>query len=99
MDWLTLFNTNTIPPNHEMRIIEYDAGFHEFDEMVAIPIMDKLNAIFKELEIIHGSGNDVMTLDNIKDIEFEKKIPWRGRVIYTLEIFDLVLMETEVSTN
>jgi len=79
---------NVIRPNQEMRIIDYSVAFMSFNDMVAIPIMDKLNAIFKRLEIIRDDGKVLKTLEDLEAIDLQKRIPWRGLVRYTLEIFD-----------
>ena len=88
LDSLALGGTNIIRPNQEIGIIDFNAGFGYFDKMVAIPIMDKLNAIFKRFEIIRYDGKTIMTLEDIKEFELEKTIPWRGFVLYMLQIFD-----------
>ena len=78
---------NIIRPNEEAQIVEYNAGFRHFDEMVAIPIIDKLNAIFKRLEIIRYDGKVLKTLEDLEVVDLQKRILWRGLVRYTLEIF------------
>ena len=88
-DMSAVLRSNVVWPNEERDIIRYDAGFHHFDDMVAIPITVKLNAIFRSLEIIHNEGRGIITLEDLMGIELEKLTPWEGRIIYTLEIFDL----------
>ena len=88
-DRLGLIGNNVIPSNREIFIIQYDAGFCEFDEMVAISINDKLNAIFKRLEIIHTDGRRIIVLEDFREVELKKRISWETRVVYFLEIFDL----------
>jgi len=95
MDWLAWIGTNTIRPNQELTVIEYNAGFRYFDDMVAIPIMGKLNAIFKSIEIIHNNGRSVITLEDLNKIELERRTFMRN-VIYTLEIFDLDDVEDQI---
>ena len=92
-DMSAVFRSNVIRPNVVREIIEYEAGFFDFDDMVAVPIALKLNAIFRRLEIVHNDRRGIITLEDLIDIELEKRIPREGWVIYTLEIFDLDVEE------
>jgi len=57
--------------------------------------MDKMNAIFKTLEIIHNDGRGLITLNDLGAIPLEKSV-FAGGVTYWLEIFDFdVVLEYE----
>ena len=77
-----------IHPNRFIHIIRYYAGFHEFEEMIAIPIMDKLSATFKRFEIIRYDGKALITLECLGEMELGKTFIGRGFVLYILQIFD-----------
>ena len=86
-DMTVLFNTNVIPSNHGMDIIQFTTSFLQFDTIISIPFMDKMRATFKRLEIIHDGGRRVITLESLEEIEIIEHIS-RWEAWYVLEIFD-----------
>ena len=86
-DMTVLFNTNVIPSNHGMDIIQFTTSFLQFDTIISIPFMDKMRATFRRLEIIHNEGRGIISLENLEEIEIIKHVT-RGEAWYVLEIFD-----------
>jgi len=79
---------NIWQPNQSYSIIRYyPLGPQLFDRMVSLPFMDKMRAIFKNLEINFNNGERIITLENL-DETIIKKIVSSGGVTYIIEIFD-----------
>ena len=91
----TISGTNVIPPNRHAHIISYHVpGPRElFDRIVVVPFIEKMNAIFKRLEIIYNEGQGIITLADLGEIEIKVEKPWPGLVMYILEIFDRSIEE------
>jgi len=87
-DMLAVYDTNIIPPNVSLDILQFYTDSRFSDELIAMPIISRLEAIFERLEIIHDDGRETITLENLSETDFVRIIPWHGRVLYVLEIFD-----------
>jgi hypothetical protein len=94
-DMLSVVRTNIVRSNQSLSIINYfplgPIGQRDYDGMHALPFMDKMRAIFKNLEIISNNGERIITLDNLGDIVI-KRMVITGGVWYMLEIFDYDLI-------
>jgi hypothetical protein len=86
-DMLEIVKTNVIKPNQYLPIIAYfplgPQLAEKYDRIFAIPFEDKMNAIFKRLEIIYDDGKTIITLENLDSMTIKK---WGGT--YILEIYD-----------
>ena len=82
---------NVWQPNQSFSIIRYyplGPQLNErFDRMVSLPFMDKMRAIFKNLEINFNNGERIITLENLDEIIIKKNVS-SGGVSYIIEIFD-----------
>ncbi len=86
-DFMSMINKNILTPyNGSLEIINY-YSFGAFETISRIPFMEKMNAIFKKLEIICNDGKRVITLENLGD-QILKKMVASGGTFYYLEIFD-----------
>jgi len=88
---LTARRTNVALPGEDLTVVWYSSARPSyFDELVAIPFMYKMNALFKSLEIIHNDGKGVVTLEDLGEIELLKEDGGvTQRLRHVLEIFDL----------
>ena len=84
---LTVLRTQIIQPGQDINIISYTGSLGQFNEMVSIPFMVVMNAIFENLKIIYNEGEGVITLENLEEYKIEKHV-FTGAGVYLLEIFD-----------
>ena len=76
-----------VHPDQEVSFIRFMASTVFFDRMSAIPLEHLMNATFKSFEIINGSGERIVTLENLETIEVERRAV-TGTVWYVFVIFD-----------
>ncbi|MBO7486454.1 MAG: hypothetical protein J6T84_10395 [Spirochaetaceae bacterium] len=89
----TLWGTNVIKP-HNYGCLHaicpsggaFVSGSH-YNEMLAIPFMEKINTIYKKFTILKEDGSVVLTLDTLLE-QLIKRSSEGGETAYFLEIFD-----------
>jgi len=91
-DLLSRPNFNIIRPTQNIVIVEYFPDWWNYDKMDALPFMEKMNSIFKKLEIICNDGKNIITLENLGEKIIKKDRPAGEAATYILEIFDYDLV-------
>ncbi len=94
------------PYNDYLNIIEYfpsvplNESAEAYSKMYNMPFMEKMNAIFKKLEIICDDGNRVITLENLgEQIVKRRTAVGGGETAYILEIFDYDYLEARQASE
>ena len=86
-DMIEVVNTNIIGPNQYLAIISYfplgPQLPEKYNRLYALPFIDKMNAIFRSLNIRFDDGRSIVNLGNLGNIAIRK---W-GRS-YILEVYD-----------
>jgi len=91
-DVLSGFNANIIRPNQKKVIVEYFPDWWNYDKLDALPFMDKMNSIFKKLEIVCNDGEIIIKLENLGERVIKKDGAADRATTYILEIFDYDLI-------
>ncbi|NLK45172.1 MAG: hypothetical protein GX297_00710 [Treponema sp.] len=92
-DRLGLRGNNVIKPNISQDLYEISPRTSLvnsgplYEKMVALPLMEKITAIYKKLTILREDGTVALTLDTLPD-KIIKKTATRGYTAYYIEIFD-----------
>ena len=86
-----LRNYNVILPSdssclHECFPLDFLSG-NRYEEMLALPFMEKITAIYKKLTILKEDGTVVVTLDTLGDRMVKKAVSY-GQTAYYIEVFD-----------
>jgi hypothetical protein len=92
-DLLFGFNANIVRPNQKIVIIEYFPDWWNYDNMDALPLMDKLNSIFKKLEIVCNDGETIITLENLGERIIKKERSAGRPATYILKYLTTILWE------
>ncbi len=106
-DFTSMVNRNILAPsNDSLEIINY-YSLSASETILRIPFIEKMNAIFKKLEIICDDGNRVITLENLGE-QIVKRLGEQivkrtavggGETAYILEIFDYDYLEARQASE